>query len=237
MNIFYTNDNEKAIEKLKTELLGKRVRINACQEYNHKYAGCAGTVVRVSSKHIVGIKLDNISNERSKYDAYWFSTSSFHLFEGKEGDVRCWQQDDTAEGLTEYHLVAGVTFLNEYKSGAPKHFYRLYDNNIDVGDLVAVNTCNHGLALAYVSCKCYDPVDKVFGSIRGKVDETVYNAAVEKETQMYKDNAKAKRIKALVDKIASNFNVADDIIYEMAAEHLLINDADFTKLCNEMKEG
>lgn len=117
-------------------IIGARVQIKPRSNYRGRFAGELGEVVRAYDGH-VAVRIDGISNTRSKYGAFWFSEKEIEIIESEE--------------IIMYgnYVTAKVAFLNGTNTDKTYN-YALYDFSISPEDIVVVQTGHHGLAVARV---------------------------------------------------------------------------------------
>lgn len=117
-------------------IVGARVQIKPKSNYHGRFAGELGEVVRAYEGN-VAVRIDGISNIRSKYGAYWFSEKEIEIIESEE--------------IIMYgnYVTAKVAFLNGTNTDKTYN-YALYDFSISPEDIVVVQTGHHGLAVARV---------------------------------------------------------------------------------------
>ena len=185
-----------------------RVQICAAVRYSGRFAGMFGDAVRMAeNKHdglMFGVKVDGIENKKSRYDVFWFSNAELRPaekinFESEENEM-----------LLPNYSAANVRFLTGSNTGTD-YTYALYDDGIEAGDTVVVQTGHHGLALAQVVEINPELVPKVAcgREIVTKVDFTAF----------YERQAKAKRIAKLRQSMDAKVKELQTIaLYDMLAE-------------------
>lgn len=180
---------------------GVRVRVLPCTNYAGRYNGYTGTVVHTTGlcPDKVAVQLDKQDNPGSRYNAFWFEVSGLEVIESEESHM-----------LLEEYVVAGINFLSGANQSTT-YSYALFDNSIEVGDVVVVKTGHHGFALA----KVVEIMPKSSGTVLfgreivTKVDFTAYEERKAKR-------ARIKRLKQEMDDKVKELQAA--AIYEMLAE-------------------
>ena len=64
-------------------IIGVRVQIKPRSHYHGRFAGELGEIVRIYEGN-VAVRIDGISNIRSKYGAFWFSEKEIEIIESEE---------------------------------------------------------------------------------------------------------------------------------------------------------
>ena len=194
---------------------GDRVEILGYNDYKGKYKGQFGNIKRNRNSGHIGIKLDNFTNSASQYGIFWFNIANLKLVENNESDGDDFMTDD--------YKVAGIKFMEGYNKDV-EYYYALYDDTIEIDDIVVVKTGHHGLIVAKVSSISETNVDKVkYGrEVISKVDFTTYNTQKEKIK-------KIKELKKIINAKVKEFQV--NAMYEMIAE----KDIEFKNILEEIK--
>lgn len=180
--------------------LGDRVRILPSVNYGGRFTARLGTVIYMSGlcPGKLGVKIDGLKNQASKYEAYWFSMSDVEIIESEE------------MYMPKEYKTASIQFLNGANHGT-LYTYALYDDDIAVDDLVVVKIGHHGLALAKVveiNPEVAAPV-KYGRQIAAKVDLSAYEARVQR----------AKRLSKLKQEMDAKVKeLQTTAIYELLAE-------------------
>lgn len=178
-------------------IIGARVQIRPRSHYHGRFAGELGEVVRVYEGN-VAVRIDGISNIRSKYGAYWFSEKEIEIIESEE--------------IIMYgnYVTAKVAFLNGTNTDKTYN-YALYDFSIQPEDIVVVQTGHHGLAVARVVSTDGEPNGPVSHGreIVCKVDMSAYEERKVRAAQLVE-------LKARMDSKVKQLQKA--AVYEMLAE-------------------
>lgn len=183
---------------------GVTVQIKPHAEYRNKYEGELGIVENTrlleNGQNKVGIRLSNFENARSATGLFWFDKNKIEIIESEENMM--------LKGFK----VAGICFL-EGSNTESVYPYALYDEDIQKGDIVVVQSGHHGLGIAQVEnidAKEYTPEDVKYGrEIIAKVDFTAFNDR----------KAKAERVAKLkLDMDSKVKELQHFAIYEMLAE-------------------
>ena len=187
--------------------IGDRVFIISCHKYHDRFINQCGTIMRIYDKHY-GIKIDNEENRNSQYGLFWFEHNQI-------------QTKRKEYFMVKYNKIAVISFMD----GNSKSFkYALYDDNVQVDDLVVVMTGHHGMSTAKVNA-VIDADDTPITDNRQvicRIDMTAYQARIEKAKQM-------KKIKEKMD--AKVKHLQDMAIYEMLSE----SDDELKTLLSEYK--
>ena len=64
-------------------IIGVRVQIKPRSHYHGRFAGELGEIVRIYEGN-VAVRIDGISNIRSKYGVFWFSEKEIEIIESEE---------------------------------------------------------------------------------------------------------------------------------------------------------
>jgi len=66
--------------------VGDRVQVLPCLNYGGRFTGRLGAVIYLTGlcPNKVGIKIDGLENQASKYGAYWFALSDVQIIESEE---------------------------------------------------------------------------------------------------------------------------------------------------------
>lgn len=180
--------------------IGDRVRVLPCLNYGGRFTGRLGAIIYLTGlcPDKVGVKIDGLENQASKYGAYWFALSDVQIIESEE------------MYMPNEYKTASIQFLDGTNHGT-LYTYALYDEGIVAGDLVVVKTGHHGLALAKVvevSPEIAAPV-KYGRQIAAKVDLSAYEARVQR----------AKRLSKLKQEMDAKVKeLQSTALYELLAE-------------------
>jgi hypothetical protein len=196
-------------------MIGLRVKILPYANYRDKYKDEFGVIERGSPNHTsVGIRLDRHTNSASSYGLFWFDKNQFEIIKEKDEVF-----------MLQNYKVAGISFLEGTNTNSI-YYYALYDDTIQVDDVVVVNTGHHGLGIAKVVE--IDPVNVDKNHVRcgreiiSKVDFSAYNERQEK----------AKKIVKLKNEMDAKVQqLQNQAIYELMAE----KDPELKKMLDEYK--
>lgn len=179
--------------------IGIKVRILPYSEYKGRFTGYVGTVERITSLcSSIGIRFENETNTASTYGVFWFSEKHLEIIEMEN------------EFMNENFVVAGIKFLDGTNIDR-EYAYALYDENIAVGDIVAVKTGHHGFALAEIASIGNFPHSAVQCG-REVIDRVDFTAYAERKE-------KAKRLRALrVEMDEKVKQLQQTALYELLAE-------------------
>ena len=196
-------------------MIGLRVKILPYANYRDKYKDEFGVIERkCPNSASVGIRLDKYTNSASSYGLFWFDKNQFEIIEEKDEKI-----------MLENYKVAGISFLEGSNAGLV-YYYALYDDTIEIDDIVVVNTGHHGLAIAKVVE--IEPYNVGKNHVRcgreiiSRVDFSAYNERCEKAKKM------AELKKEMDAKVQQLQNQA---IYELMAE----KDPELKKMLDEYK--
>lgn len=178
--------------------IGMTVKILPQAEYKNRFEDAVGIIEKIHSTHI-GIKFENIENPASSYGVFWFSEQYIEILESEDEQI-----------MFDNCKIAGVKFLDGSNTDR-EYFYALYDDSIEIGDLVVAKTGHHGFALVKISSiEEYKPnIIAHSREIICKVDMTAYNERQAKA-------AKIKSLKVEMDKKV--MELQQTAIYELLAE-------------------
>lgn len=182
-------------------VIGSTVKVKNCRQYKGIYKGDIGEVTR-TYKEMYGVKFEELTNPNSSYGVFWFRASQIQFITEKTIE----REDDFI--MMENYKRVGVSFL-ERDTGV--YVYALYQDDVEVGDTVVVNTGHHGLAVA----KIVTLDDSKLGKVRYnrevvcKVDLTAYE---ERKQRV----ARAAELKQAMD--AKVKEMQNQAIYEMMSE-------------------
>lgn len=179
-----------------------KVKILSTDKYVKAIIGCIGSVENTSCGNTcIGVKIDGYINPKSTKGLFWFSEDEIEFIESEETIML---------SQNENFMVAGVKFL-EGTNKEKEYYYALFDSNIQVDDLVVVQTGHHGLSLAKVASISTDGKNKVQCSreIISKVDMSAFiNRQAKRKALAQLKEDMDKKIKELQEMA----------IYEMLAE-------------------
>ena len=176
------------------------MRVLPCLNYGGRFTGRLGAIIYLTGlcPDKVGVKIDGLENQASKYGAYWFALSDVQIIESEE------------MYMPNEYKTASIQFLDGTNHGT-LYTYALYDEGIVADDLVVVKTGHHGLALAKVvevSPEIAAPV-KYGRQIAAKVDLSAYEARVQR----------AKRLSKLKQEMDAKVKeLQSTALYELLAE-------------------
>lgn len=178
-------------------IIGVRVQIKSRSHYHGRFAGELGEIVRIYEGN-VAVRIDGISNIRSKYGVFWFSEKEIEIIESEE------------ISMNGDYVTAKVAFLNGTNTNKTYN-YALYDSDIRPEDLVVVQTGHHGLAVARVVSTDGEPNGPVSHGreIVCKVDTTAFEERKARAAQLVE-------LKARMDQKVQQLQKA--AVYEMLAE-------------------
>lgn len=181
---------------------GVQVKITPySSSYGGRFSGKSGVVIRAPYKGKIAVRLENVTNARSTYGAFWFDPRELRICE-------VINQEETT--MLNGYKRAEIKFLDGDNTDRT-YSYALYDSCAGVGDLVAVRTGHHGFALAVIASIHESDLERVKcgREIIGSVSMEAYNARREKEARLQvlqqSMEAKAKDLQKLA-------------VYEMLAE-------------------
>ncbi len=196
-------------------MIGLRVKILPYANYRDKYKNEFGVIEReCSGSASVGIRLDRHTNSASSYGLFWFDKKQFEIIKEKDEVF-----------MLQNYKVAGINFLEGTNTNLV-YYYALYDDTVQVDDVVVVHTGHHGLGIAKVVE--IDPVNVDKNHVRcgreiiSKVDFSAYEARQEKAKKM------AELKKEMDAKVQQLQNQA---IYELMAE----KDPELKQMLDEYK--
>lgn len=184
-----------------------KVRVLPFAGYDDRFVGEIGLVKRTNtfvSGGTIGVKLEKHTNSASSYGVYWFKQNKLEIIEEIESE------DEKI--MLENYKVAGISFL-EGTNTKSVYAYALYDENINVDDIVVVQSGHHGLGIAKVvsiNSEEFDAKSVQCGrEIITKVDFTAYEER----------KSKAEKIKSLKKQMDAKVKeLQNQAIYEMLAE-------------------
>ena len=192
------------------------VQIAPFAGYRNRYFGEEGVVEKeFCTKHgkdkKVGVRLNNHYNSLSKNGLFWFDADKVNIVvKGIEPNENC-ESEDTNNMLKGFR-TAYISFL-EGTNTERAYAYALYGNEIEIDDIVVVQSGHHGLGIARV----VDIAPEGTGldsvqcgrEIIAKVDFTAFKERKEKA-------AKLERLKKDMDRKVKELQ--SFAIYEMLAE-------------------
>ena len=182
--------------------LNMRVKIVSGNKYGTKYVGKIGVIENTSCGGTAfGVKFKECENPRSSKGLFWFAEDEIEFIESEEIGML---------NINENFKVAGVKFL-EGTNTDKEYYYALFDDDIQVDDLVVVQTGHHGLALAKVASISTDGKNKVQCNreIISKVDTTAFDARMAQRKALIE-------IKKEMDKRVAELQ--ETALYELLAE-------------------
>ncbi|MCM1508387.1 MAG: hypothetical protein NC177_14845 [Ruminococcus flavefaciens] len=146
---------------------------------------------------------------------YWFAPDELTIYKKNI-------MEDTT--MFDKYKRAGIKFLDNENTNI-EYQYALYDESVQVGDVVVVRTGHHGFALAAISVVSDDRLDliKCGREVVTKVDFSAYNERREK----------AERLKSIKKQMDSKVKELQSYaVYELLAE----KDEDLKALLAEFKD-
>lgn len=174
--------------------IGKRVRVisfNRKSRYEN-IIGVAGTIERGRGHRQIGVLLDNRWNDASQYGNYWFISSELTLLEDEE-------ENKNMANLTGFKKVAVVDF------GTGNYYFALYDNDVEVGDLVYLTNCGRDKLATVKEIISADESKLIRNNISQevvcKIDTSAYKARVEKREADKKLLEEKRKLQREMDKL------------------------------------
>ena len=184
---------------------------DSASEYKQKYIGKTGTVESTFRTHdkivMYGVRFENLRNPISSKGLFWFRARSLEYHTEDIFSPLIIESEEIT--MFENYVVAKVQFLND----VPVYSYALYDPDVQVNDIVVVQTGHHGFSLAKVNSIDTNPDAKkevkCGRQIVCKVDFSAYEARKEA----------LRRADELKKQMDAKLHEAQSLaIYEMFAE-------------------
>lgn len=182
-------------------VIGSIVKVRDCRKYKGVHKGEIGEVFR-TYKEMYGVKFEELKNPNSSYGVFWFKASQIQLITEKTME----SEDDFI--MMENYKRVGVSFPER---DTAVYVYALYQDDVEVGDTVVVNTGHHGLAVAKIATLDDSKLGKVRYNreVVCKIDLTAYEERKQRMTR-------AAELKQAMD--AKVKEMQNQAIYEMLAE-------------------
>ena len=199
----------------KITLEGRRVRICSNDKYAVALEGTLGVVECVFRSpeypynKTLGIRIDNSTNSDVPSGLFWLKPYEVEFIDNCEENVK-YESEETTTMLKGFK-VAGISFLEDSNTEMI-YAYALYDDNIEVNDIVVVQSGHHGIGIArVVRIDGEDAAGLVQDDreVIAKVDFTAFNERKEKA-------AKMEKLKKEMDRKVKELQ--SFAIYEMLAE-------------------
>lgn len=181
---------------------GQRVVVTGPGHYKGKHIGLAGEVFSVYDTS-VGVRLDDVLNNRSGYGVFYYKPTE--LIHEETTEIK---EDRNMQKMTNFVNVAEIQFLDE-KVAFVTYEYANYDSDLAIGDICVVMSAHHGMGLAEVVDIKESPSADLYREIVCKVNTVEYKARVEQRK-------KAAELKARMQERAKQLQ--DIVLYQTLAK-------------------
>lgn len=198
---------------------------DSAHEYKQRYLGKIGTIESIFRKkdrvYMYGVRFEKLRNPVSSKGLFWFEARSL---DHQSNNILTTESEETP--MFENFVVAKIQFLD---NPVPVYSYALYEDDINPGDVVVVQTGSHGFALAKIYSLDGTPEAKK-EVIKGrqvvcKVDFSAYNArqdALRRANELQKQmDAKVREVQTL--HIYEMFAEKDESLKAMLDEFKILN--------------
>ena len=194
---------------------GMRVEITRQHKYKKtKLVGKVGTVMSGYGNEVL-IDIDGMCNQYSSTGYYYFKPSEINLISEPIEDI---MEEKNMPNITNYFNAVKIQYVDN--PNPSKYIYANFEPDLKVGDLVVIQSANHGLGLA----KVVEVIDKndfeTSREVVAKVDTYFYDERV----AMRK---KSSELKAKMQERAKQLQ--DIALYQMLAK----DDPDMMALLDE----
>lgn len=181
--------------------IGKRVRIKKAGHYKKRYKsilGAVGVIRSIWSTDNLGVEIDGVENEASKYGYFYFKLSEIELIDDENDKTKNDEGENEMNKVENYLNVAVVQFMD---GGNPNTYeYANFEPDLAAGDCCIVMTAHHGMSLARVVEMRASTEAALYREIVAKFDLAPYEARCEKRKKAAELKAKMReRAKQLQD--------------------------------------
>lgn len=177
-------------------LVGCRVRVHHSDRYGQQLTDHTGVIRVVWSADSIGVDIDFLVNEGSRYGYFYFNTSELEVI-SNENKI---EEGDTTmnTNLTNYKNVVDVQIIGD--TGSRIFECANYDEILRPNDLCVIQTKRHGMALARVVHVKDHPDRDLYREVVTGIDTHEYDARVEQRKKALDLKAKMQeRAKQLQD--------------------------------------
>lgn len=204
-----------------SKYIGKQVRIRKEGYYGKRRLHLTGTIGVVCSfwnTDNLGVKIEGLTNETSKYGYFYFKFTELEFIDSKNNKTKIDEGEIKMSKIENYVNVAMVQFMDGNNPNT--YEYANFQPDLAIGDACVVMTAHHGLSLARVVDLKPRTEAALYREIVAKFDTSAYEERV-------KQREKAAELKAKMNERAKQLQ--DIGLYQLLAKE----DATMAQLLDE----